>query len=476
VFGACVEDSEAGCAELCRSPVAKIAKFKGFAAGPLFALGAGMTCAAFSRFRVGLAGAVLAGSLSSASGLAAQPVYTLPLPPGGAIAPPPPAARLLYGEAPIPANGALLLTGVSGLGSPIQVVNASGQTLSGTSTQVEGNVVWKPDAPLTPGETITVTLSPASATASGQSNVYKVPVTPARTPLRPALSATLSVERSEQNDMQCCNVLPGFMSPVKASCFPTEAMSFIAMTVVLTNTVLSSDLNQFLFKLSVPAAMAPGSYLPLQGSYPFRFQTVADQYCFDVEAIDIASMQTFKYADLMPRCKPHGDLGTIGTRPIDVAAAALAHEVCMVPPPLEAKQWCDLNDSACSSNRAAPGCEDFGPLCKGEPALPPPNAGASGARAAAGSGGDAARAGAAGLKSVAGTAGAAGVGSAAAGSPSTQPFEQNVQHSTSGGCSALHGQRGAPLWFLLGLSLWLLRLRHGHPLNAARRRAGSTVG
>jgi hypothetical protein len=134
---------------------------------------------------------------------------------------------------------------------------------------------------------------------------------------------------------------------------------------------------------------------------------VADQYCFDLVAMDIATMQTFSYADLMPRCKPHGDLGTVGTRPIEVDPAALAHEVCMVPPPLETKQWCDLNDNVCRSNRAAAGCEDFGPLCTGEPALPPPTAGGSGAHPAAGSGGAAAPpfGGAAGLKSVAGAAG-----------------------------------------------------------------------
>jgi hypothetical protein len=258
----------------------------------------------------------------------------------------------------------------------------------------------------------------------------------------------LSVERSEQKNNQCCNVLPGFMLPATASCFPTQATGVIAMTVGLTNSTLGSDLNQFLFKLSVPAAMAPANYRPLQTSYPFSFQRVADQYCFDVEALDIATQQTFKYADLMPRCKPHGDIGTIGTRPLEVSALALAHDVCMVPPPLQTQQWCDLNDSACSANRAAAGCQDFGALCKGESA---PQAGAS----AAGSGGVMPRGGAAGLKAT----GVAGVGHAAAGSPSTQPFDQHARPSASSGCSTLHGVRASPRWFVLCVGLGLLRVR-----------------
>jgi hypothetical protein len=362
----------------------------------------------FSRARLWPSTVLFCGALATVFYVSAQPASGVPL----VIPPrPEPAATLVYGEAPIPANGGLQIAGsIAVTDATVRVLTPDGQPVTGKLTTYQATTVWTPDRPLSPGVTYDVMLLPMSS--SGPSNSYKILVTPARVPARPAVTSMLTVSRfDEKAGLQCCSSPSGVTTDADRMCFASQTASYVAMKIELATTAATPELAQYLFKVGIPVLNQDGAYGPF-GSLPltYNLQFAANEYCFNLEAMDIASGQRFAYADLMPLCQPHGNLGTIGTQPIAIDfAAVLAHAVCPNPPASYVTQWCAIN-AACSGTPSQAGCEQFGQLCRGEP---PPSAGTAAGRAAAGSGGTI-KAGSAGAPGMAGGSAAMDMSAAAA--------------------------------------------------------------
>jgi MYXO-CTERM domain-containing protein len=257
----------------------------------------------------------------------------------------------------------------------------------------------------------------------------------------------------EKTGLQCCSSPSGVTTDADRMCFATQTTSYVAMEIQLATTAATPELAQYLFKVGIPVLNQNGAYGPF-GSLPlvYNLQNAANEYCFNLEAMDIASGQSFGYADLMPHCQLHGNLGTIGTQPIVIDFdAVLARAVCPTPPASYVTQWCAIN-AACSGTPSQAGCEQFGQLCRGEP---PPSAGTTAGRGVAGSGGTI-KSGSAGVPGMAGGSTAPGV-SAAAGSgaaisgagasangPSGAALDAGATHFTHAkACSATAGTAGS---------------------------------
>ena len=379
---------------------------------------------------------------------------------------PPPAATLVYGAAPIPANGGLIIQGsVWVTDATVRILTPDGQPVAGKLKPFGNVTVWTPDRPLTPGFTYDVTLSTQSS--SEPSNNYEILVTPARAPARPAVTSMLTVSRLDQKTgLECCSSPNGVATDFDSMCFASQDASYVAMKIELASTTATPELAQYLFKLGVAVLNQTGQYDSFGSvSLTYNLQAAASEYCFDLQAMDIASGQTFDYRDLMPRCRPHGNLGTIGTTPIAIDLdTVLAHTICAIPPTQYLVQWCNIN-VACSDTPSQAGCEQFGQLCRGAS----PSAGTTAGIAAADSGIASGVPGTVGEPATAGRSAAAGSGATlgAAGSAGTGalvvPHRDNATHVKA--CSATRGAAGSASGWLGYLAVTLLfarrRLRSG---------------
>jgi hypothetical protein len=413
--------------------------------------------------------------------LCAAPAVVRAVPIQAIAAPPRPIANLVNAIAAIPANGALLIEwvgnnqGLTADAVTMIVTDAAGQTVPGTLRMLERYWFWTPTQPFTPGATYSVQVMAGTV---GTSNVTPISILSARASLRPPLVNMLTAQRTDTTlEQQCCTALAGF--PYHSSgCFPTKTQGSILMTANLSSPASASELGQFVFRTG-PAGMRSGAWQYGISPRSIVFSEQAAQYCFQVEALELATGIIFKYDDLNPHCLALNGIDDLAPKaaPID-AKTVLDRTICQVPPMGLEAMWCKTNESICASDAALPGCEDYGHLCRAEPAPVPPAAGSGGAAgsvqvvARAGTGGVAA--GSAGTSAAAGTSGIrlpdhGDAGSTVAGmsahdlggsAPTALPTEPPAKHVTAG-CSALapHAGHGTAMNGVLVLLLGTLRAR-----------------
>lgn len=77
------------------------------------------------------------------------------------------------------------------------------------------------------------------------------------------------------------------------------------------------------------------------------FEEEADDYCVDVSALDIVTLDTHEYPELH-RCVAAGDV-QLGSAPVELDDAFLANENCLQPPDGHVEQWCSANANVCEA-------------------------------------------------------------------------------------------------------------------------------
>ena len=378
----------------------------------------------------------------SAAGVAAPPIWPMPImPPHQPMVPPyvppPPPPTLVYPNLPVPSAGALLVASQS---APVVSVasNATGMLIPGTLSPVGRFWVWKPYPAFDPG-TYTVTLiGPPGPNMTGQMQSYVVTAVdePIRVPALTTSGIALSTQRTLGTPV-CCQHLPQYAGP--ANCFASEATVRAQLTATLAQTDAGASASQFLFAVHAQGT-SPPMFMPFAPVGVF-FSEQAEQYCFEVLALDINTQRTERYDELAPRCAPHGGLEPLGVQSNAGADVALAsRSTCPLPPEGFAPRWCTLNEAACTTQPNAIGCQAYGHVCRGEPlpmAMPVPVAMAM-ATDAAGAAGGAATNGASGSGANLAVMAGAGADPQVAGSPGGQ--------SRRFGCSIARHRSTAAAW------------------------------
>jgi hypothetical protein len=276
---------------------------------------------------------------------------------------------LVNADAPIPANGSLLLDTRGATASPMIWLEESSGRIDGTIRALDSFIVWTPSRTLTPGTLYTLVVA---LPATGARTTYPVDVAPQIDPSRPQMSASFRLERVDSmNKPKCCANIPGF--PVRAStCFATETTSMVRLRGSLSSTAAPTQLTQFMFRLKrANDTNVTGNvgFTPLSGIQPLLWPEPADEYCAELSALDIGSARVFLYDDLDMPCPSADDLGDLSPQPIPLdAARVLSHTICSVPPPDFDDEWCDTNQAECKGSPQTAGCENWDHLCQGGPA------------------------------------------------------------------------------------------------------------
>ena len=260
---------------------------------------------------------------------------------------PKPEAVLLNGAAPIPANGRFLLSGQdeSRLGR-LSLKDAGGGAIAGTLSKTGQYFVWTPERPPVPGSYRFVVEDPHG---NYPPTTYPIEVEPAGTRMRPKLSSSVQLQRLDARfSGLCCSVGDPALRIVP-SCFDTFLRQTAALTATLTSDASASQLGQLLFSIKpVGGFSKPSDYRTLTGqlTHSMEWEKQASEYCFDVEGIEIGTNLGLTYADLTPRCAPHGSLGELKSEKLVPTAAEIGHEHCPVPPPGYEMRWCEINGEA----------------------------------------------------------------------------------------------------------------------------------
>lgn len=277
--------------------------------------------------------------------------------------------RVVNGGAGIPVGGGVLIQ--SGAGTPpiVEVANSATPTttLGGTLTQIDFTSywVWVPTVPLTAGSSYTVRLSSPDLGISGVVNTFAAVA--AITIARPTVTTEPSVSSvSETNSFACCRSLQsGFLND--SSCFPAEQRRSVMLDPGFTTADPAVLLNQFVFRMGAGTGLAAGAAPYAWSSLsPLWFSVQAEEYCFELEALDIVARTVFTYEDL-DSCAEHGELAELGISAVEPGPAELDHLVCQAPPTQYEEEWCELNEDPCAEDAMATACGLYGFVCRGEP-------------------------------------------------------------------------------------------------------------
>lgn len=382
--------------------------------------------------RASIIAGCVALALSGSSSVRAQEAAPIALDP----APPlPQSPRLAYPDDPIPGNGSVLIITDNGL-APVVTVTSSllpDLPIEGTVTALWTYWVWKPAQSLLPG-IYDVTLDYDPAYSNGQSyaayDTLSVDTPSVELDGPAALDATLELSSREiALESACCfSEMDGIN--VGQTCVSTVLSTMAHVQVGLQSELPREVTNQYLFTIApVVADLADAT---AENEYPFPLDTPrgvvfmkqADEYCFQIDAIEIGSQTAYDNALVEPHCVAHGALPQVGNVVVDVGDELLDHTACIVPPESLQERWCALNEAQCTASDAPASCDWYGNQCLGEP--PPrddlPLGGTGGASAGGAGIGGAGLSGAAGWESGAGAGGTSGLGSGgAAGAAGTNP-------------------------------------------------------
>lgn len=301
---------------------------------------------------------------------------------GGGMAPAAAEIRIVNAGAGIPVGGGLLIYSGSGSSAaPIVEVTDTADptaTLDGSLKQVANPYywVWVPSIPLTVDSLYQVQATDPHLSFEGATATFKAVAE--ITIARPAISADPSASwRGETYTVACCSSLIGGILQ-QASCFPDQQRASITLEPGFITSDPAVLLNQFLFRLGndeVPSASAFPGIWPNVTMSPIYTQ--AEEYCFELQAIEILTGMVFTYEDI-EHCAPHGELADLGVIEIEPGSAELDRLVCHAPPDKYQDQWCDLNEDPCADDDMATACGLYGFVCEGEPLPPDPFSGFGG--------------------------------------------------------------------------------------------------
>jgi len=266
----------------------------------------------------------------------------------------------------VPQNGALPIEAFTEH-PMVEVVDENGTGVPGmlhrAGVSEHGEILaWVPNAPLAIG-TITVTLRSLYETVPPR--VHRVRVTApfpnALPPIDMDVSASLIVRPEIR---ECCLGVPG--GPPNG-CFATRRESYVTVSPGFTSPVPSPFLDQYLFRIQPAPGSVDGEgtelFMPFEQVDAASFFQTADEYCLQVDALNIATQAISTYA--FTACT-EGVHGLVASLELNVALDNLEYDACPLPPDSQADVWCGVNADLCSGEDST-ACAIRSHVCEGAP-------------------------------------------------------------------------------------------------------------
>lgn len=285
-----------------------------------------------------------------------------------AVAPQTMLPRIRMPGAPIPANGAIVLESLDSV-APLVEVSSEGAVVLGTAHEVGalrfGGLIfaWAPVEPFEPGTYSVKIVHPYDSSLFAHHDIEVIEPIGAEPPA--LISVPSASEVSTRSESYCCNdPISGDRHP----CTVVEQSSVIHVEGGLSSTEPASKLNQYLFRYLA----APGSglytvtdrFMPIDQLPPVIFESEADQYCFVLKVLNVATLEEHAYGEL-PSCAERGKLHVGPTR-FEPDPQVLDPGLCPFPPRELRSEWCISNERVCE---AEPGesCAQYRHVCHDGP-------------------------------------------------------------------------------------------------------------
>lgn len=276
-------------------------------------------------------------------------------------------ARVRMPGVPIPANGAILIEGVGSNLPELEVLDRDGSPIPGTHRSV-GEVVdgrtlyaWLPEHPLQPGP-VSVTLFDPFDSSLAQLEELQV-IEAIDDALPEIMSAPSASELTGNYERVCCQVP---VANLARECAIIRQTTVIQVDGGLWSSDPATKLNQYLFRYSPHTGIGTASIRPrpLETLAPIRFVNAADEYCFELTALNVATLEERVYRDL-PSCAARGEL-SLGTVDVEPQAAFFSPQSCPFPLPEFEAQWCEINQDVCEAGMTDH-CEQYAYICDDGP-------------------------------------------------------------------------------------------------------------
>jgi len=283
-----------------------------------------------------------AGGAGGAAGAAVSGVIVT----GGGGGEPVVSPHVLSPRVPVPANGAIPIEGPDLSEPMVHVWRVAGEVVEGTLVRLgtardSAFFAWRPSQPFQLGTHYVRTASMAS---TGSSFEIEVVEASARTP--PAIEAAPSISGVLMPYARACCTTP--IRDEVEPCAVSYEKASVLLDPGLSTTEPAASVHQFLFRArlvtTTPELSSAAVYEPLGLNDPLIIDELADSYCFEVEAIDIASDAVHVYPG--QHC-----IARAGVR-VETIRAALSAELldgdaCLQPPPGFEAEWCSANEDDC---------------------------------------------------------------------------------------------------------------------------------
>jgi hypothetical protein len=186
----------------------------------------------------------------------------------------------------------------------------------------------------------------------------------------------------------CCRSRDGSSVTLEETspCFGVEYESSIQLDPGIFTSAPRLLANQYLFRFTTGAdqrsSYVDGSLINVV--LPV-FREQAEQYCFEVAAIELPTLDEYPYEEIMG-CAAHGALADLGVSTAEPGPSELIRDVCQAPPIGLEAAWCEVNAACEDDDEGTLLCGLYAHVCDGEPLGPLPPADAGTSEAGAGEG------------------------------------------------------------------------------------------
>lgn len=261
----------------------------------------------------------------------------------------------------IPANGAVLVAMEPGVAVEIEVANEiTGALVAGATLLISpGRMSWTPLEPPDPGRYLVNALD-----SHGGRIAEVMTFIAAQDRAWPVLISAASLSQiTENTERACCTLDEGLGEVTEFFCVPTLETTYVLLDPGLSSASSLVTTNQYLFRYTVPAVSDAEQIMPWSTPATFQIYEMRDEYCYEIEAIDLVTGEIKPYPELSNRCVSHGQLAAPGQKQLPVPDAALSSALCPLPPAGLESKWCTLNEPHCAATVASRDCHFYGYTC-----------------------------------------------------------------------------------------------------------------
>lgn len=270
---------------------------------------------------------------------------------------------IAYPRRPIPANGAILIASTAGEPTAVEVTGASSAvSVPGQLVQLSDQFwAWHANSPPEPGKYV-VGVTDSAMTWDGVHIDFEEPTERVWPELMGAASVSHVLGTTEKS---CCRIGSG-EDFVDYACFTLVETRSAALHPGLSSPSSVAQLNQYLFRYRKVGESSDPLVVPWSSDVSLDFYVDSDEYCYEVEAIDLVTGEGHAY-DTVQRCASHGDFEALGVTRYAIADAGLSSTVCPMPPERFTDHWCEVNEAPCDVAQAPPHCFYYRYACEGGP-------------------------------------------------------------------------------------------------------------